>query len=83
MQKKLLNYRVYEQIILQKCGYCLCKAILMLLISVVMYGWDSEGIIKWIQNPFQHDMDDKFFNALFDEDDHESGGECEESNDDC
>ena len=48
-----------------------------------MYGWDSEGIIKWIQNPFQHDMDDKFFNALFDEDDHESGGECEESNDDC
>ena len=73
---------MYEQIILQKCGYRLCKAILMLLISVVMYGWDSEGIIKWIQNPFQHDMD-KFFNALFDEDDHESGGECEESNDDC
>ena len=36
--KKLLNYTVYEQILFQKCRDRLCKAILMLPISVVMVG---------------------------------------------
>ena len=36
--KKLLNYTVYKQILFQKCRDCLCKAILMLPISVVMVG---------------------------------------------
>ena len=33
-----LNYAVYEQIMLQKCGDRLCKVIFMLPISVVMVG---------------------------------------------
>ena len=47
------------------------------------YGWDSEGTTEWVNNSFLDDMEDIFFNLLFDEDDFESGSECEESDDDC
>ena len=46
------------------------------------YGWDSEGTIESVHNPFPNDMD-IFFDPLFDEDNYESGKECEESDDDC
>ena len=37
------------------------------------YGWDSEGTIEWVHNPFPNDVDDIFFELLLDEDDYESG----------
>ena len=60
---------------LQKCGDHLCKAILMLP--------DSEGTIEWVHNPFPNDMEDIFFDPLFDEDEFKFGSECKESNNDC
>ena len=47
------------------------------------YGWDSEGMIEWVHSPFPNDMDDIFFDPLFDEDDCKFDSECEESDDSC
>ena len=44
------------------------------------YGWDSEGTIEWVHNPFPKDI---FFDPLFDEEDFESGSTCEESDNHC
>ena len=46
------------------------------------YGWDSEGTIECVQNPFPNNMDDILFDPLFDEDDYESASACKESDDD-
>ena len=45
------------------------------------YGWDLEGNTEWVHNPFPNDRDHIIFDRLFDEDDYESGSECEESDD--
>ena len=76
--KKLLNYTVYEQILFQKCRDRLCKAILMLPISVVMVGTQrvqQNGFITYSQTIS--------LDPLFYGDDFEPGSEYEESNNDC
>ena len=45
--------------------------------------WDSKSTIEWVHNPFPSNMDDIFFDTLFDEDNCESGSKCEDSDDDC
>ena len=51
--------------------------------SFSVYGWDSVGTIEWVHNSFLDDMEDIIFDLLLNEDDFESGSECEESDDDC
>ena len=36
--------------------------------SFISYGWDGEGPIEWVNNPFPDNMIDPFFDPLFDED---------------
>ena len=47
------------------------------------YGWDSEGTMEWVHNIFPNNMEDIFFDPLFDGDDFEPGSECEERDNDC
>ena len=79
--KETLKLRNVQANYVAKYGYRLCKATLMLPISVVMVGIQrvrQNGFITHSQTIWKI-----FFDPLFDEDDFKSGSECDESDDDC